>query len=299
MRSRVLETLICCPVDKSYPLQVTDAQWDGEDLLAGKLLCTTCGANYGVEGGIARLVPPLGSHEYPSAEATLKEAKARDADAQAYDSTHAPYDSAVELGMLMEAMDVQPEQVVLDLGAGTGRLSTLLAAKGAQVLAVDISPASLVLNRSKCAQLPGALVDQVVADACYLPFRNASADGAGSGMLLEHIPTQTDRRRFTEEIYRVLKPRAKLALTAYNYSWAKRRRGDREGYHDGELYYYRLRRGELRELLSRYRVRTVTAILSRPGRMLRSKLLDRLMARFPPLAEVTGTLLFAVAERRD
>ena len=299
MRSIVLDKYLCCPVDKSYPLRVEEAGWDGDELLSGKLHCSTCSASYDVTGGIPRLLPQLNTQADPSWEAKLKEASARDTDAGVYDASLAGYESEVELATLIRAVRAQPGDVVLDLGAGSGRLSTMLAAPGAHVLAADISYESLVLNRAKCAQLPTALVDHVVADVCYLPFRDEVATKAGSGMLLEHIPTETERRRFTDEVHRVLKPGGKFALTAYNYSWAKQRRGDREDYHYGQLYYYRLSSGELRELLSRYHVQTITAILSRPGRLLRSRLLDSLIALVPPVAEVTGTLLFAVAERRE
>lgn len=299
MRSIVLDQYICCPVDKSYPLRLEEAEWNGDDLLSGRLDCSTCGASYSVAGGIPRLLPLLDSQADSSWEAKLTEASARDSDANLYDSGLDTYESDVELGVLISALQARPRDVVLDLGAGTGRLTTMLASIGAHVLAVDISSESLALNRSRCDELPGIVVDQVVADVCYLPFRDRTANRAGSGMLLEHLPTATERRRFTREIYRVLKPRGTLALTAYNYSWAKRRQGDREDYHDGQLYYYRFSSTELRELLSQFHVKRITAILSRPGRMLRSRLLDRLTALVPAVAEVTGTLLFAHAERGD
>jgi ubiquinone/menaquinone biosynthesis C-methylase UbiE/uncharacterized protein YbaR (Trm112 family) len=299
MRSIVIEKYLCCPVDKSYPLQVEEAEWNENDLMSGTLRCSTCGAGYAVTGGIAHLLPQWDSEADPVWEAKLKEASARDLDASVYDASLGTYESRAELSMLTRAIQGKPGDLVLDLGAGTGRLSTILAETGAHVLAVDISYDSLKLNRARCARITGAVVDHVVADVCYLPFRNALANIAGSGMLLEHIPTDDERRRFAEETYRVLQPGGRFALTAYNYSWAKRRHGDREGYHGGDLYYHRFYSSELRELLNSYRVRTITAILSRPGRALKSTVLDRFIALFPPVADVTGMLLFAVVERQD
>ncbi|MBF6612555.1 MAG: methyltransferase domain-containing protein [Chloroflexi bacterium] len=298
MRSIVVNNYICCPIDKSYPLGVEEAVWDAQELLSGTLRCPTCGIGYPVTEGIARFIPPSEVMSDDLAwEAKLREARARDNDSPVYDASLTAYETQAELSMFERTMRLKPADVVLDLGAGTGRLSTILAATGAHVLAVDISYDSLKLNRTRCSALPGAVVDHVTADVCHLPFRDGIANGAGSGMLLEHIPTDVERHRFTAEIHRVLAAGGSFALTAYNYSWAKRRQGDREGYHGGGLYYHRLYRDELRELLSCYRIRTVTGIHSKPGRLLQSVFLDRLISRFPPVATITGNLLFAVAER--
>jgi len=113
--------------------------------------------------------------------------------------------------------------------------------------------------------------------------------------MIEHLPTLEDRRNCLEEIYRIMSPDARLALTAYNYSWDKRRRAPREGFHGSDLYYYRFESGEIRRLLDKYRVRKLTAILNLPASV-RVQRLDRLISALPPLASLTGELLFVVAE---
>jgi ubiquinone/menaquinone biosynthesis C-methylase UbiE len=185
---------------------------------------------------------------------------------------------------------------VVDLGAGTGRLTVELARRGAVVLALDLSPRSLEINRRKSAAVSGSRVHHVVCDACYLPLRDGVAGKAVSGMMLEHLPGHTERRRCLAEVYRVLRPGGRLALTVYNYCLAKRRRGDREGFHGADLYYYRFDATEFRQLLDQYRVRKVTGLLNLP-RGLQSCRLDALVAALPPLAQLRGILLFGVAER--
>jgi len=295
MRRILLDNFLCCPVDRSYPLFTEDATWSGDEMESGVLRCPSCARGYNVISGIPDLVS---AELQPSdvAAAKQREMQARDADATVYDSNVADYHTQVEISSLVKALKIKNGDVVVDLGAGTGRLTVELARRGATVLALDISPRSLAVNREKCSHIPGSDVHFVVADASYLPLRDSVADRAGSGMMIEHLPTPEDRSRCINDIARVLRPHGRLALTAYNYSWGKRRASKREGFHGHDLYYYRFERSEFRQLLSRYRVRTLTAILNLPA-SLRIQALDRAITAVPALAGLTGELIFAVAER--
>src|SRR5215207_4578393 len=133
------------------------------------------------------------------------------------------------------------------------------------------------MNRAKCAKIPGATVHHLACDACYLPLRDGLLDKAGSGMLLEHIPTPDERRRCIEEVRRVLKPGGAFAFTVYNYSWTKRRHAEREGFHGKDLYYYRFDGAELHRLLGNYRGRSVTGLINMPSRLQVARL-DQLVA---------------------
>lgn len=240
--------------------------------------------------------PPSDRVSGEAEAAKQRESMARDADAQKYDVSVSPYHTLIELDALLGAIAARPGEIVLDLGAGTGRLTKALALRGATVIAVDISPASLELNRAKCMAVPNAAVDHLVVDVCRLPLRNGVAQKAVSGMMLEHIETHGERRRCIDEIYRVLQPRGRLALTAYNYAWSERRHGKREGFHGGMLYYYRFDRKELRQLLSPFEIRRVTGLLNLPQGV-ETPRLDRLIAAVPQLAGFMGCLLLAVADR--
>jgi ubiquinone/menaquinone biosynthesis C-methylase UbiE/uncharacterized protein YbaR (Trm112 family) len=298
MQRIVLDKYICCPLDHTFPLSAEDAVWELDELVSGVLRCGTCGNGYPVIGGLPNLLPPGDAQDAEVAAAKLLESTARDADAVVYDNTVPSFQTMLELDAILSALQVRPGDVVVDLGAGTGRLTVELARKGATVIAVDISPRSLEVNRAKCKQIAGANVHYLAVDACYLPLRDGIADKAGSGMMLEHIPTDAERRRSMQEIHRVLKPGGQMAITVYNYSLSKRRRGQREGHHGRDLYYYRFDGAEMRRILDQFRVRTVTALLNVPGRLrLESKWLERAIGAIPPLAQLTGDLLFVVAER--
>lgn len=296
MHRSLIDAYLCCPVDRSYPLEVKAGDWRGDELLDGELVCKQCGARFAVRDGIPDLRPPAGAEQREVAEAKAREAKARDGDAAVYDGTVSSYHTRIELSALLEGLSVRGGDTVLDLGAGTGRLTLELAARGATVIATDISSVSLQRNREKCAGFRSGSVHHVVVDACYLPIRDGVVDRAGSGMMLEHIPTPAERARCLASVRQALKPHGTLALTVYNYSLAKRLRRPREGFHGRDLYFYQFDTAEMRRLLASYDVVTLTGLLNLPFG-LESSLADRVVAALPWLSGLMGELLLAVARR--
>jgi SAM-dependent methyltransferase len=293
----MIDDMLCCPVDKSYPLLVDEPDWRNGKLQSGILRCPTCNAEYPVISGIAYLLPPSGTQTTEIAEARRREAEARDADAAGYDATKPDYETSMERNEIVNALNIQPGEVILDLGAGTGRITTALAERGATVIAMDISAKSLELNRDKCSKIKNANVIYLVVDVCHLPLRDEVAHKAVSGQMLEHIQLEAERHRCIKEMRRVLRNPGRVVLTVYNYSLTKRRNNEREGYHQGGLYYYRFDRNELSALLNDhdFRVRNVTGLLNLPAG-LQSAVLDKLVAQLPQLAGLSGDMLFAVAD---
>ena len=104
--------------------------------------------------------------------------------------------------VLQEIGDVSGKSV-LDLGTGSGFLAALLAARGAQVDAVDVSDASLELARIR-AHLSG-VTDRVRLHNMpveALGFADNSFDRVAGVFLLHHL----DLARSLAEIHRVLRP---------------------------------------------------------------------------------------------
>jgi ubiquinone/menaquinone biosynthesis C-methylase UbiE len=292
-----LLSLFCCPADRSESLRLKATEREGGEVLSGHIRCDVCEREYPIRGGIPHFVV-YAAHATEVLAAKERERAARDRDAPRYDKTVSPRHTAIELDAIVSALRPTTDEIVVDLGAGTGRLTAALAREGATVVAIDLSPASLQLNRRKCAQEGlSARVCHLVADAGRLPLRESAVDKLASGMLLEHINPDDERRRCVEEINRVLRPDGRAAMTVYNYSWSQRRRGaPREGSHEGDLYFYRFERAELATMLGGFRRRRVSGILNLPGR-LASPLLDRLVRAFPALAAQSSELLFAVADK--
>lgn len=79
-----------------------------------------------------------------------------------------------------------PGQRLLEVGCGSGRLSTYLAAAGRSTVCLDISLAALDAARRnyRVMRLRGRFV---AADAFHLPFADGTFDGVLSTGLLEHF----------------------------------------------------------------------------------------------------------------
>lgn len=121
--------------------------------------------------------------------------------ADAYDRGRPEYPPDA-VALVVSALRVGPGTRLLDVGAGTGKLSRLVAASGATVLAVD--PAEAMLRRLRGA--PGVLPLRAVAEA--LPLRDGSADAAAAACAFHWF----DGPRALRELHRVLRPGARLAL---------------------------------------------------------------------------------------
>ena len=94
-------------------------------------------------------------------------------------------------------------KTVLDIGAGTGKLTRALAARGLEVIAVDPSPKMLEQLR---ANLPGAVVHPGTAED--IPLADASIDVAVAAQVWHWV----DQELALPSVARVLRPGGTLAL---------------------------------------------------------------------------------------
>lgn len=118
------------------------------------------------------------------------------------------YLNSFEQGELIPLLGALAGKKVLDVGAGTGRLSLPLANRGAQVMALDVSPKMLELVKKKNSK-----ITTVVGDAESLPFADGSFDIVTAAFLIVHLK---DPIRFFDEVYRVLKDGGKFLVTNIN-----------------------------------------------------------------------------------
>ncbi len=110
------------------------------------------------------------------------------------------------------------DKVVVDLGAGTGRLACLLAPLAASVLACDASGAMLSVAAKKLqAGGPGNWLT-AVADHRAIPLPNAVADVALSGWSICYLVVWNETRwqaelgRGLEEMQRLVRPGGYLVI---------------------------------------------------------------------------------------
>jgi SAM-dependent methyltransferase len=113
-----------------------------------------------------------------------------------------------DLSTVLLLLGCRPGDRVLDLGAGPGFSSEMLARLGYQVVAADPDHGALVANRRRvsfdASRIDGS-VAVVGSSAPALPFADRSFDGAVGLNVLHHL---ADLGTVTRELARVLKPGA-------------------------------------------------------------------------------------------
>ena len=106
---------------------------------------------------------------------------------------------------------------LLDFGCGTGTQTFLFSSAFDRIVGVDVNQPSIKKFRDTLAQrgITGR-IEAVEYDGRTLPLPDASVDFAISFEVLEHVH---DERRALDELFRVLKPGARLAISVPNRWW--------------------------------------------------------------------------------
>lgn len=111
---------------------------------------------------------------------------------------------------LAEMARVGPTTRALDLACGTGDIAFALAARGARVTGLDITPRMLQLAKQKHASAP---VRFLAADMMALPFRDGCFDVVTTGYGLRNVPRLDAALR---EIHRVVREGGILLSLDFN-----------------------------------------------------------------------------------
>jgi ubiquinone/menaquinone biosynthesis C-methylase UbiE len=117
------------------------------------------------------------------------------------------FSDAVRDAVLTAAGTREGDQAA-DLGAGTGFLTQGLMERGANVIAVDQSPAMLEALKAKFP--PAANVDGRLGEAECLPIEDGTIDEAVANMYLHHVERPPEAIR---EMVRILRPGGRLVIT--------------------------------------------------------------------------------------
>ncbi len=111
---------------------------------------------------------------------------------------------------LVSAVRVAPGQVVLEVGCGSGSVSSTLVATGATLVLSDASRAMVGLARGAA---PGA--GAVCAALPALPFADDSVDAVVGGFVVNHLG---DPGSALAELHRVTRAGGRIALTCWDRS---------------------------------------------------------------------------------
>jgi uncharacterized protein YbaR (Trm112 family) len=212
-------SVLCCPSDQGELLLREGTPLHGR-IEQGMLVCRMCDHRYPIVEGIARLLPArltgteavLPGNMDAEIERKQSEMQARDAQVADYDRMRGlAFFSKIEIPVTLAQLNLRSEDVLLEAGCGTGRMTTTFAARCKTLLAADFSFESLRVCRRKVEASGLKNVDWVQADVCALPC---------------------------------------AVLSAYQHNLFTRLFGHKEGEHSGGIYYYRFSRRELHALLS-------------------------------------------------
>jgi SAM-dependent methyltransferase len=119
---------------------------------------------------------------------------------------------------------------VLEIGCGTGYFTRELTRRGADIVAIDVSPDLLEIAKAKYS---APNVRYEIQNACALTYADATFDSVVGSSILHHLEIEEALR----EIHRVLKPGGTIYFTEpnmlnpqiamqKNIPWIKRRLGD-------------------------------------------------------------------------
>jgi SAM-dependent methyltransferase len=112
---------------------------------------------------------------------------------------------------VLQRVDPQPGERVLDLACGTGAVPELVAAKGIEVVGIDLAPALIEQAKERAAER-GLDIDYRVGDVEALDLEDASFDVVTSTCGLMFAP---DHAAVAKELVRVTKPGGRIGMACW------------------------------------------------------------------------------------
>jgi arsenite methyltransferase len=121
-------------------------------------------------------------------------------------------DVVAQRGAVRRALEVKPGERVLDIGSGPGFLAAEMAASAAPngaVVGTDTSESMLAIAAARVDAVSDVELRFEQADACALPYKDASFDAVVSTQVYEYLQDITGA---ISELARVLRPGARALI---------------------------------------------------------------------------------------
>jgi ubiquinone/menaquinone biosynthesis C-methylase UbiE len=144
-----------------------------------------------------------------------------------------------ELTQLIDSKKIVPRHA-LDVGCGTGTDAIYLAAKGAEVTAIDISQRAIAFAREKAVKA-GVMVNFMVGDFLETEFENETFDFVNDRGFF-HIINPSRREEFAAKVSRILKSQGFYYLRCWS---------DKQEF-EGESTPYRISRDIIQHTFSKF-----------------------------------------------
>ena len=303
MRLHWLDFLACINCGNSLTAQ---GQMASAGLISGSLRCSNCSSVFPVQNGIAKFFN-LATEMDADTRRKRTEMERRDDGAIRYEGYFSHFANCAESQAILESLRPRGDEIVAELGLGTGRIAASYGPRVRGVLGVDLSFKSLEIARDRLDTL-GIDFCLIQADVCKLPIKSAIFAKAVSPEVFEHLPSTEARDRGLAEAARILRPDAELIITVYHHSWLKRLRGTIQPGRSpkvdtGEDYSFSFYRSEFKQWLkTHFEVESIrglrSAILERLPVLGRVGLLAERAIQRTPLSFIGGHLLQAVCRKR-
>ena len=123
-----------------------------------------------------------------------------------------------EVAFVEEALGLKPGNSVLDLCCGTGRHAVLLAKRGFEVTAQDLSEGYLV-QASRAAEAAGVGLSVAHSDMRSIPFDSAFDAVINMFTAFGYLESEGEDSKVLREIAKALKPGGRFLLDLLNREW--------------------------------------------------------------------------------
>lgn len=155
----------------------------------------------------------------------------------------------IEKQVILNTLNLNKNDIVLDCGCGTGRLTRLIAKKVKKVYAIDFSPKSIEVLKKKVLVEKIENIEMYVHDITK-PFPiPETVDKIVSVQVIQHLPEEKIRKLALENIYNQLKENGLCVITLYNWRFLSHRSLMKEGTFPQGFYYYRFIPNEAKSFL--------------------------------------------------